>query len=653
MLGLVLLPILAFPTILGLVIALLTVRLFKLGNQSWQRWAWVLALSALFTFGSRLPDFFLDAIDTHESVYAIHEPITLEREATVGLMGGEEKFRYRRTYFDVSGLKGSAANMRWGRPGLRNYTAFDILETSYDIQGLQSEGNSDDQSKLPTYPIVKVQLDQLGAHDLVEIEVWHRGKLTAQYAQRTRVWFSDEQWANANDGHTLLFLMKSTIWNAIAGLYETKPIKQPSQFLKEALVRSNTKPRVPVFQAEIEERWLTSAPSSLRNEAGKYFVLSRHCTHKDFPQDMRLVSFRLEATIEGRRIRRVLPEPNQTGFSKAETGMHPPGFNVAGISCGKDGYLMLLESRRWERIKKLYHQLFVLDNDFRPIGVINAELAEYLPTQNGRIMDFRQNGNVVTVTSLLDNKDEPKRIHQASYEHSLLTNEYATFATQSGTLEAQAAIEFQEAQRKQREIERNNAWRKKNANLRKSRKAQAAARSQKESISTPVPNRGVGSQIKARGEEKRIIRVLPRKLEDFPKAMDSWKGRYPVDIYLPARGFMALYFNTNDSRNVIYREETGRVAIDYSWDNFKGIPSQEFGALWYGRLETDEPKEFEVKVKQSHSKSRVIIDDRVVYETGRRVPKRFALPAGTHTILVEFTNKWHTTDFQVDLHEVE
>ena len=667
MLGLVLIPMLAFPTFLGIGIALFATKFFKIGNKTHLRWVWVVVLTAVFTFGSRLPDFLQDAIDTHQSVYNIREPITLAREATVGLVGGQEKFRFRRAYFDVSGLKSSGGSPSWGRPRLREYTALDVLKRKYDIQQLQDWENLDNQGSHPSYPIVKVQLDQTPTHDLIKIEVWQAGELRAQYAQHTRVWFRDELWANANDKHTLMFLMKATVWNIVARLYETDRAKQPSQFLEEAIVLSNTEPQPPpVYQPEIEERWLAAAPSSLQSGSGKPFDLGRHCTREDFPQSLKLRSSSLHAVVDDRKIKRWLPEPKKTGFSKAEFGQSPPGFRNWGISCGKDGYLILLESKRWERIEKLYHRLVLLDKDLRPIGVLNAELADYLPTQPGRIVDFRQHGDVVTVTSLLNNKEEPKRVHETSFKHSALTAEYATLAPPRATLEEQAAIKLQEALSKQRKAERDDARRqqverdkerRKQIERDKARRKQlnSAKNSQKPRI-TPGSQRASSlilnsSRAGSPMEQIRIRRA--QNLEHFPKAASSWKDRYPNDIYLPARGFMALYFNTKEPGKVIYREETDRVAISYSWGNFKGIPSQDLGALWYGRLVTAEPQDYELKMKTSHSDARISVDDRVLYKPGMSLLKRVSLPAGTHTILVEFANNWHTTDFEFDIRPVE
>lgn len=133
----------------------------------------------------------------------------------------------------------------------------------------------------------------------------------------------------------------------------------------------------------------------------------------------------------------------------------------------------------------------------------------------------------------------------------------------------------------------------------------------------------------------------------LPKAESTWGPIFNPAGDAPLDSFKAYYFDTDRPRTVVAQEQVADVAINYAWDQFHGIKSEQFGAYWVGRMQFKAPQTRLIGVGQSHAKTRIVIDGSVVYE-GRqdaRVPYEFS--KGEHLIEVEHVNNWHTTELRV------
>ena len=143
-------------------------------------------------------------------------------------------------------------------------------------------------------------------------------------------------------------------------------------------------------------------------------------------------------------------------------------------------------------------------------------------------------------------------------------------------------------------------------------------------------------------------------LAEFPIAKSTWGARFNPSETMPERGINAYYFNTNSPNKLIAEETVDEVRINYSWDKFHGIKSQDFGGYWVSTIQLDRKETSQIAISQSWSKTRLIIDGYVVYEGGSDHELNLTLEPGTHRVEVEYINNWHTTEFSlVFLNQIE
>jgi len=117
----------------------------------------------------------------------------------------------------------------------------------------------------------------------------------------------------------------------------------------------------------------------------------------------------------------------------------------------------------------------------------------------------------------------------------------------------------------------------------------------------------------------------------------------------PLNAFQAFYINTENPRQVVASEVVPRISINYPYDEFHGIPSQDFGAYWVGRLRFARDETRNIEWNLSWSKARLVIDGKLVHEgSDSNLRKPFLFTRGEHLVEVEYINNWHTTSFRVN-----
>ncbi len=146
--------------------------------------------------------------------------------------------------------------------------------------------------------------------------------------------------------------------------------------------------------------------------------------------------------------------------------------------------------------------------------------------------------------------------------------------------------------------------------------------------------------------------TLPVK--KFPRKAKSTWGKYlnPKNE-VPTNKFKAFYINTNQPRKVIASEIVDKVSINYAWDKFHSIKSEDFGGYWVGNFIYTKDSSIDISISQSWAKTRIIIDGTVIYEGGNNTKVPYTFTKGKHKIEVEYVNNWHTTGFMVTIKEKE
>jgi hypothetical protein len=145
--------------------------------------------------------------------------------------------------------------------------------------------------------------------------------------------------------------------------------------------------------------------------------------------------------------------------------------------------------------------------------------------------------------------------------------------------------------------------------------------------------------------DKKIVDYL--KSGGLKKAKSTWGKYLNPNGDIPINKYKAFYINTHNPKTVIATEIVEDIAVNYPYDKFYGIDSASFGGYWVGKLEFSKDTKKMIYVSQSNSTTRVIVDGYIVYDEKQRGGVDYNFTKGSHTIEVEYINRWHTTTLSV------
>ena len=158
-----------------------------------------------------------------------------------------------------------------------------------------------------------------------------------------------------------------------------------------------------------------------------------------------------------------------------------------------------------------------------------------------------------------------------------------------------------------------------------------------------------------------IVRLPDKTLADFPLAARPWGDVLNPGGDAPDQGFTAYYIDSDQPRRVVARETVPAVGIHYENNNPHGIPASRFGAYWVGRLHVPARAAYTVATSYGYSRSRILIDRRVVleephihfrnsYNSNNSHPSQeLTLEAGDHLIEVEYLNADRDMHYQLNI----
>ncbi|WP_298641574.1 hypothetical protein [uncultured Cardiobacterium sp.] len=135
-----------------------------------------------------------------------------------------------------------------------------------------------------------------------------------------------------------------------------------------------------------------------------------------------------------------------------------------------------------------------------------------------------------------------------------------------------------------------------------------------------------------------------RPLDRYPLAHSTWGDTLNPGGSVPARGYAAYYINRQQPQQIVAQENVDSIAMNYNYNEFHGIPSEQFGAYWVGRLHVPHKALYRVSGDLSWSQMRVLLDKHILIEGDRGTS--LELDAGDYLLEVEYLNNWHTTNFQ-------
>lgn len=143
------------------------------------------------------------------------------------------------------------------------------------------------------------------------------------------------------------------------------------------------------------------------------------------------------------------------------------------------------------------------------------------------------------------------------------------------------------------------------------------------------------------------------RLAAYPLATRSWGDIYNPGGNIPAHGFAAWYIDTRQPQQPVATAEEARIALDFAYSDSHGIPSESFAAYWAGKIPVVQKGHYRLKADISWAQMRVLLDRHIIAESREsqrtELPPALELDAGEHLLEVEYSNHWHTAQFQLAL----
>lgn len=140
------------------------------------------------------------------------------------------------------------------------------------------------------------------------------------------------------------------------------------------------------------------------------------------------------------------------------------------------------------------------------------------------------------------------------------------------------------------------------------------------------------------------------ELNSYPQAERAWGNIFNPQKSVPPQGYFAWYINTDSPRKVVAHETVSSIAINYAYEQFHNIPSPAFGAYWAGRLHVPQRGVYRISGDFSHADVRIMLNRRIVADgSNNPINTTLMLEQGDYLLEAEYSNHWHTTQFQLNV----
>lgn len=141
----------------------------------------------------------------------------------------------------------------------------------------------------------------------------------------------------------------------------------------------------------------------------------------------------------------------------------------------------------------------------------------------------------------------------------------------------------------------------------------------------------------------------------FPASGRPWSEQLGIQGIPRNDGFKAVYFHQDQPQKILHLEHVPEIAINYPYEQFHGLDSQKFMALWIGKKTFSKETPMSLQFDFRWGQLRIWVDGEIVFnkrhgENG--IPQHdaveYVFSPGEHTIEVEYINHWHTTQFALN-----
>ena len=130
----------------------------------------------------------------------------------------------------------------------------------------------------------------------------------------------------------------------------------------------------------------------------------------------------------------------------------------------------------------------------------------------------------------------------------------------------------------------------------------------------------------------------------------KWASEITAGKQIPTGKFLAFYLSKDDPKNVVFSETVESVNLNFPYDEFHKIPSQNFIAYWVGNFDFKQDVQKMILTDFSWANLRIAVDGEQIFDSENGGAKRLThkFSKGRHKIEVWFVNNWHTTRLSVN-----
>ena len=130
----------------------------------------------------------------------------------------------------------------------------------------------------------------------------------------------------------------------------------------------------------------------------------------------------------------------------------------------------------------------------------------------------------------------------------------------------------------------------------------------------------------------------------------KWASEITAGKQIPTGKFLAFYLSKDDPKNVVFSETVENINLNFAYDEFHKIPSQNFIAYWVGNFDFKQDAQQMILADFSWANLRIAVDGEQIFDSENAGSKALVhkFNKGRHKIEVWFVNNWHTTSLLVD-----
>jgi hypothetical protein len=121
-----------------------------------------------------------------------------------------------------------------------------------------------------------------------------------------------------------------------------------------------------------------------------------------------------------------------------------------------------------------------------------------------------------------------------------------------------------------------------------------------------------------------------------------------IESVIPINSFIAYYSMSGTPNDGVFAEEVNNISLNYNTDkDFYNIKPELFSGYWIGYIKIDKSQTKKISLEQSHSHTKLLIDDEIIFDGSDNTEQTIELEQGIHKVEVYHQNYWPTAGFNL------